>query len=100
MDLKEAIRWDRVLLEGEQAVRLLEAIIEMEPICETDPRWDEYQEKWKAREEAIRRYRASLPWKARYLAAVMERLEKCDGKYTPKAREARERFLVYMKCSR
>jgi chromosome segregation ATPase len=97
MPLTEWTRRNMVLLESETAVRLLEEITDMEPIIPNE-RWDEYQAKWKAYEEAIQRYRESLPSQARCLVGAMEEAEKRHGKYSKQASEVRERFLVYMRA--
>jgi hypothetical protein len=73
-------RRNKILLEGEQAVHLWDEINSWDETLPDDPRRPYRLEKLNAYHEAVKRYRASLPWEARRLLKTLERLDKLSLK--------------------
>jgi hypothetical protein len=86
-------RQRQILLKGEEAARLWDEITSWDPTPEDDPRRPARLKIFHAHDEAVKRYQASLPWRARRLVRRMQKLEKWQMALSQKHGQALTAFL-------
>src|SRR5262245_57342362 len=91
MTFEEAIRRDRVMMEGEEATGIMDNCVSWYAIVKYTREEDE--QKMEAYREAKECYQSSLPWKARFYLGMIEATKDRHFQHSMKYRD---KFFIYM----